>query len=227
MPILYNRLRRRDTTIFVVLLLSMAIINLSAPLFRMIQEVFAGVSYTPWWILALALVVQGPYIHDVLLVMQGKTTSAFGLYLVIVSMNLLLVIALGSLPILLLGGLMGFYLVIFFAIGGVIAETLSGFGLPLLIRLQPLILWFLTPKLPAFIHRTTNQVSISSSRKGTRKKLSSLIIPWVHPDLYDPLHAFVFVVATIGYSLVSGFFYFLIPSFFIPMNSPLWDSWIF
>jgi hypothetical protein len=228
MPLLYQSLSSTKKIWYVSVLAGIVAINLLTLFIGWQRQIQANAPPVPLYMILISFIVQLPYILEIITTLLKKKSSALGLYLVIMAMNLLVGLS-----------LLFFILSSFFAskiafgslfmvglLGSMqLAFVFAGRGFPLLILLQPLILWLLTPLIPQFLYRTTRSERVHESTIRSKLKIQRKI--WVHPDINNSFSFVVFSVAVALYALIGLFFYTFSPSLWVPADSTLWDSWMF
>lgn len=228
MPLLYQNPSSTKKIWYVTVLLGIVAINLITLLIGFLRQIQANAPPIPPYMILISFIVQLPYILEIATTLLKRKSSALGLYLVIMAMNLLVglsllffIFSLFSASKLAFGA---FFIVAFFG-SMQLAFVFAGRGFPLFILLQPLILWLLTPLIPQFLYRTTRSERVHTSTTRSKLKIQRKI--WVHPDINNGFSIIVFSVAVALYALVGLFFYTFAPSLWVPADSPLWDSWMF
>jgi hypothetical protein len=150
-------------------------------------------------ILTFLILVQLPVVYEIVTQLRRKPSSLFGAYLGVVGHLIFVPILLITLLLALFGGGLLFLIVLLGAPIIMLGVLVSGWGMPILIFIQPVI-WLLL----AF-------------KFGKR----------LHADLKNPLAAAVFGLAVVLYAISLLFYYSILSTLLIPETSPLWESWMF
>jgi len=234
MSTLYQGMKRRDSLIYLLGLSCLVLFNTAAVAFRMFDS---------WWhdelnrflfiFFFIYLAVQLPYLYDIYLVSRKRPTSPLGLYLVVMSMDFLIILAmliflLTIISNFLLAGSMALQALSIMVIAflyGILTVTFSGYFLPLLILLQPLLISRLSPFMPKLISKNSGQMAAINDRSSRKSSLK--FRPWIHPGLRNYQDWLIFSFILLIYAFLGLFFYLMASSFFIPIDSYLWNSWIF